>query len=534
MLYVFIIVPVLLVTFFTHLFVLNHKEASDELYDNTYSSQTTTTKRESSEAIKMTKVLKLLLAVVLWVIEYLFIFGFCSLPFGKSLVQVSPLLAFVAVIVYIFLCKSTWRLIFNRKNIPHAESMTIQKQEATAKKDILQSYPAYEILDTDNFEIRIIKEWADDMAERFYLILKKNQKIKIEIFIFLYTLANLHFIYNFLNNDKYNRKSNPLNNYINNFTERDLLIKKIFEDRLKNYTHLVSGNNYIFDKNLLKLFRNYQVQLLGKIFEQDEYSFFNVSIRAGDNPEIIQSYFTQSKVILALLEEENNFTYFLYALEGENVDQIKKETLRKTKELDHTQKFYTLLKNYNKFTAREIIDIFGFQINSGYIMTQHNLYHMESTYDLYIKYLTVTPKQWELKKYSDAEILEHCHDRNIFYAIDCPYDKDKLWDYFLLQYILDRYINSENWYTSYSFIFDKNEVEQYKDLLMGDKIIANIFKTQNEYPVKILDQNCLHIGIFTEEKSGIYFKILKVEPKEFYQIEYYTLIKKGEFADWLL
>ena len=61
-------------------------------------------------------VLKVLLAVVLWIIEYFIIFGVGALPFGgKPLYQVSLLLFWIAFIIFIALAVLIWRLLFKRK-----------------------------------------------------------------------------------------------------------------------------------------------------------------------------------------------------------------------------------------------------------------------------------------------------------------------------------------------------------------------------------------------------------------------------------
>jgi hypothetical protein len=49
-----------------------------------------------------------------------------------------------------------------------------------------------------------------------------------------------------------------------------------------------------------------------------------------------------------------------------------------------------------------------------------------------------------------------------------------------------------------------------------------------------MDDDCLHIGIFTTEKEGIYFKIIKIAPNKFYDVEYKILLKKGIFANLLI
>lgn len=62
------------------------------------------------------KVLKILLAIVLWVIEYFIVFGVGALPFGKPLNQVSMLVYWIALILFIVLAVFTWRLLFKKKN----------------------------------------------------------------------------------------------------------------------------------------------------------------------------------------------------------------------------------------------------------------------------------------------------------------------------------------------------------------------------------------------------------------------------------
>lgn len=62
------------------------------------------------------KILKVIIAVVLWIIEYFIIFGFGAMPFGgKPLYQVSLLLFWIAFIIFIALAVLTWRLLFKRK-----------------------------------------------------------------------------------------------------------------------------------------------------------------------------------------------------------------------------------------------------------------------------------------------------------------------------------------------------------------------------------------------------------------------------------
>lgn len=62
------------------------------------------------------KILKIILAVVLWIIEYFIIFGFGAMPFGgKPLYQVSLLLFWGAFIIFIALAVFTWKLLFKKK-----------------------------------------------------------------------------------------------------------------------------------------------------------------------------------------------------------------------------------------------------------------------------------------------------------------------------------------------------------------------------------------------------------------------------------
>ena len=61
------------------------------------------------------KVLKFLLTFILWIIEYFIIFGIGALPFGRPLMQVSMLLFYVALILFIIICIITWKLIFKKK-----------------------------------------------------------------------------------------------------------------------------------------------------------------------------------------------------------------------------------------------------------------------------------------------------------------------------------------------------------------------------------------------------------------------------------
>ena len=61
------------------------------------------------------KILKVLLAIVLWVIEYFVVFGIGAMPFGKPLNQVSMLVYWIALILFIVLAVFTWRLLFKKK-----------------------------------------------------------------------------------------------------------------------------------------------------------------------------------------------------------------------------------------------------------------------------------------------------------------------------------------------------------------------------------------------------------------------------------
>jgi hypothetical protein len=108
-----------------------------------------------------------------------------------------------------------------------------------------------------------------------------------------------------------------------------------------------------------------------------------------------------------------------------------------------------------------------------------------------------------------------------------------LWSYFLLQYTLNKYINSDELYTSYNLIFDLNEIQEYKKLLAKNEDLSQEYKEMIEYPVKLLDSESMHIGIFTDERDGIFFKIISIKPKEFYCIKYSKLLKKGKYADVL-
>ncbi|MBR6123883.1 hypothetical protein IKQ19_09880 [Candidatus Saccharibacteria bacterium] len=61
------------------------------------------------------KILKILLTIILWIVEYFIIFGIGALPFGKPLMEVSIIVFFVAFIIFIVLCVLTWRLVFKKK-----------------------------------------------------------------------------------------------------------------------------------------------------------------------------------------------------------------------------------------------------------------------------------------------------------------------------------------------------------------------------------------------------------------------------------
>lgn len=62
------------------------------------------------------KILKILLAIFLWIIEYFLIFGCGAMLFGgKPLFQVSIILYWIAFIIFIALVVVTWRILFKRK-----------------------------------------------------------------------------------------------------------------------------------------------------------------------------------------------------------------------------------------------------------------------------------------------------------------------------------------------------------------------------------------------------------------------------------
>ena len=95
---------------------------------------------------------------------------------------------------------------------------------------------------------------------------------------------------------------------------------------------------------------------------------------------------------------------------------------------------------------------------------------------------------------TDDEIFDCCHERKIFHEIDCIYEKEALWSYFLLQYTLNKYINSDELYTSYNLIFDLNEIQEYKKLLAKKEDLSQEYKEMIEYPVKLLDSESMQIG----------------------------------------
>lgn len=66
---------------------------------------------------RMRKILKVFLMIFLWVIEYFIIFGVGSLLFHKPLIQVSFILFWIAVIVFISLCRLTWKIIWPRTSV---------------------------------------------------------------------------------------------------------------------------------------------------------------------------------------------------------------------------------------------------------------------------------------------------------------------------------------------------------------------------------------------------------------------------------
>lgn len=57
------------------------------------------------------KSIKILLAILLWIIEYFVVFGVGSLPFGRAVVAVSYPLASIYLFIYLLFCKFTWKCL---------------------------------------------------------------------------------------------------------------------------------------------------------------------------------------------------------------------------------------------------------------------------------------------------------------------------------------------------------------------------------------------------------------------------------------
>ena len=66
-------------------------------------------------------------------------------------------------------------------------------------------------------------------------------------------------------------------------------------------------NNNTIDNNFFYMCENYQVQLLGKIFEKNEFSKYDGINKNTDDFEKIMSYVTEGKVLKAILNSKNDF-----------------------------------------------------------------------------------------------------------------------------------------------------------------------------------------------------------------------------------
>ena len=405
-----------------------------------------------------------------------------------------------------------------------------------SNKKKYKSVSIIETLESDSYELKVLKDYTKKISLNIQNDMGKfSQKIEYEIFVFIYFLIDFHLVYK--KRDIQNRKEllNSVTNLIGNISsENNINLLQLFNDRIKNYNFIFNKNNNTIDNNFFYMCENYQVQLLGKIFEKNEFSKYDGINKNTDDFEKIMSYVTEGKVLKAILNSKNDFFNLSYSLDGKNPEMVKQIIIKKIKQFNTDKRVKILLESYNRYTPENIIEMFNFNISDNYKIIEQSLYQINSTYRLFIKYLIAIPKSWGDKKYTDDDILKNCHKREIFHAVDCILDKEVLTNYFYMQYIIDRYINSETWDTQYDFIINRDEIEEYKNLLQKDKVINSVFKEMEEYPVRIMDDDCLHIGIFTTEKEGIYFKIIKIAPNKFYDVEYKILLKKGIFANLLI
>jgi len=388
----------------------------------------------------------------------------------------------------------------------------------------------------DSAIMKIMKKWTKIICSKVFSSLNEtNYKILFEIFIFLYTIADFWLGMNEKQESERRQLFNEIDSILQKYnSDNKDIIKKVFDNRIENYAKIIAKNNNTIDKQYFSLCRDYQLELIGKILEKNEYSFYDLMPKSPlDSSQRIYSYITISSVKLALLEGRNYLFTYMADLSGQDYISNRKQILINISKLKGFTKYNNVIAMIDRFCLNDIQQIYGnYKVDEGFELYEKDIYRVNSTYELYSKYI-FADKKGQLIKIDNDKAEQNCNSRRFYEKIDCTFDEENLFEYFLFQVIMDEFINSRTWGENYHLITDLEAIIKYKKILENNKIINERF-VLDDYPGKILDSECLYIGIFTSQHDGIFFKIVKVKPRQYFEIEYSVLLEKGKFADMII
>lgn len=191
-------------------------------------------------------------------------------------------------------------------------------------------------------------------------------------------------------------------------------------------------------------------------------------------------------------------------------------------------KLYKKIKETPFISLNEILNFYSFQVKDGYFFDSISFYTNLPNHKR-LSHLIIDKKIDDNKKNrfdydKPLKPIELCK----YYINNLPCnDEQKILDYLLLQISLEDYMNIRPIGITMSLITDENKISEYKELAINNPIINKSF-IDNTYPNIIFYDDFYHIGLFTNETDGIYFKVFKIKSCYNYEIEYSQIIKKRE------
>ncbi len=352
-----------------------------------------------------------------------------------------------------------------------------------------------------------------------------NDFINTEIVIILYYFS--------INTDCLDQNLGKLVDQFNlrfeNKTDRSSLIS--FVNRRIDTLNEIKTNKNIISPNRLLFYA--LIEKYSHIFSfhyelAESLPIFEEELKNETEAQRERKYEILCRSYTALYKSTNVILDFLSEIYKIDFHADEKEILSKANTTNELLK-YKILTETSILTLDEILSLYNFELNEGYHLEDEAYYIFDSFYQKYCHFINLESNTKENKtpRFDYSKQVHNQENKHFFMQyINCK-DNTKIFDYLMMQFVLEHYMNMENPNNWIKFITEDNEIKEYMELLKSNPIINDSY-SNNTYPNILEYDGFYHIGLFSKAQQGIYFKIYKIKTNFSYQVEYSQLIKKNQ------